>query len=141
MKLEEFLKNGIFSKSKLAVSLYSGEDKMRALRRYLIKEVNYNYNKFSTQERAKLYKILGDNLNKGKMIINKMRYLVEESKDLKNHWVCIDKIYKIVIIWENKRFNESQKVSELEDASDSLRLAKIIREMGDFLVTNHAEKL
>lgn len=58
MELEEFLKNGIFSKSKLAVSLYSGEDKKRAYKRFMKKLNHYNRNKFSEEEIFKIYKIL-----------------------------------------------------------------------------------
>lgn len=72
------------------------------------------------------------------------RFILQESKNT-NWWVCTDKESKIVCEFKNEMFNDSQKVTPLEDFDFQkvgvTGIAKIIREMGDWLNENHAEKL
>lgn len=70
-----------------------------------------------------------------------MRYKLEESQSKPNHWVCSDFENKIVCIFENKRFNDTQELSLLEDFDDYMELATIAREMADWLRENHHNKV
>jgi len=71
-----------------------------------------------------------------------MEYLIQKSKDGKG-WVCTDVEHNIVCSFENKKFNDTQQFTLLEDveAPDPLSLAKIAREMGDWLRENHYDKI
>lgn len=71
-----------------------------------------------------------------------MRFKIEQSKNKPNHWVCSDFENKIVCIFENGKFNETQKYDVLEDVDLSpVELAKIAREMADWLRNNHYDKI
>ncbi len=74
------------------------------------------------------------------------RYKVERSQELPGWWVVTDVENGIVCRFEEHRHNETQKVTILdeerflsgcssEEASD--RLAKVMREMGDYIATRH----
>lgn len=71
-----------------------------------------------------------------------MNYKIEKSTS-PNKWVCTDLTNKIVCVFEDKKFNETQKMTELEDFnnSDFMKIPTIMREMGDWLFENHKEKL
>ncbi len=71
-----------------------------------------------------------------------MRYTLTQS-ETPNHWVCTDTQYLIVCVFENKKFNESQKMTRLEDFNPNnfMLLARIMREMGDWIGKNHREKV
>jgi DNA-binding XRE family transcriptional regulator len=62
-------------------------------------------------------------------------YILQKSSDRPNHYVVTDKVNGIVVIFEQHRFNETQQVTFLEDAPnpDALRLATIMREIGDWV--------
>lgn len=49
---------------------------------------------------------------------------------------------KIVCVFENKKYNETQEFTTLEDfdPANYMQLAKIVREMADWLRENHYEK-
>lgn len=71
-----------------------------------------------------------------------MRYLVQQSTLLANGWVCTDTENGIVLSWEEGLFNETQKITFLEDVEpDALYVARLMREMGDFLAEKHSDKL
>lgn len=67
---------------------------------------------------------------------------MEPSKD-KGWWVCTDKLNKIVVRFEHKKFNETQQVAELEDFDEisALKLATTMREISDWLVKYHRDKV
>lgn len=69
------------------------------------------------------------------------RYTLQESAT-PNFWVLVDILNEYVIIFENKRFNENQKVRSLndEDPNDFMKIARILREAGEWLMDNHPEK-
>ncbi len=70
------------------------------------------------------------------------RYIIQASeKD--NHFVCTDTSYKIVVVFEKNKFNETQKATMLEgfNPSNYMKLARIMREMVDYLQENHKELL
>ena len=70
------------------------------------------------------------------------RFIIQPSEK-KNHWVVTDQENKVVIVFENKKFNETQNVVNLEDmpVSEMLKLATINREIADWLVSYHREKV
>lgn len=70
-----------------------------------------------------------------------MRYKIEKSSK-KDHWVCTDVENNIVATWKDGAFNQTQKFTELDNRNlDATSLAKVAREMGDWLRENHYEKL
>lgn len=72
------------------------------------------------------------------------RFLLQESKN-QNWWICTDKQNKIVCQFKDKMFNDSQKLTPLEDFDFEkigvTGIARILREMADWLNKNHLEKL
>jgi len=71
----------------------------------------------------------------------KERFILQKS-DKPNHWVCTDTINGIVCVFGHKNFNENQTFTLLEDVSkpDASALAKIARELGEWLAINHRDK-
>lgn len=58
-------------------------------------------------------------------------------------WICTDKINMISIFWEDKQFNESQEIININDFTREQisTLPTILRKMADWLVINHSSKL
>ena len=70
------------------------------------------------------------------------RFLMQRSQKQKHGWVCTDVDYNVVVTFQEHRFNETKKVTFLEDApTDYLERARVMREIGDWLSENHKEKL
>lgn len=71
------------------------------------------------------------------------QYLIEESKNKPGYWVCSDFKNKIVCIFEDGNFNDNQKIEYLEDNVNikPSELARIVREMADWLRENHYDKI
>lgn len=59
------------------------------------------------------------------------------------YWVCTDQVNKFVCVFEDHKFNGTQKTTLLEDfdPKNYMKLAQITREMGDYLRENHYEKI
>lgn len=70
------------------------------------------------------------------------RFVLQKSSEKTNHWVCTDTENMIVCTFRNKKFNETQKVTFINDLKqiDALKVARIMREMSDWLANNHYEK-
>ena len=70
------------------------------------------------------------------------RYLLQQSKD-KGFWVATDKVNGIVVKFQECRFNDTQKVTMLEEISNSnpLTIAGQMRELTDWLIENHKDIL
>jgi DNA-binding XRE family transcriptional regulator len=67
-------------------------------------------------------------------------YDLKKSQIRANYWVCVDLRYKVMCEFEQGKFNETQEFTMLEDMpADANLLAKIAREMGDYLRENHYE--
>lgn len=66
------------------------------------------------------------------------QYLLQQSID-KGWWVATDKTNGIVIKFQEHKFNDTQKVTMLEDIPhpDALAIARQMRELTDWLVINH----
>ena len=71
------------------------------------------------------------------------RYLLQRSTRQQGWWVCTDQENGIVCRFEEHRFNETQKMTFLEDIQqpDALAIARLMREMGDWLGEKHRELL
>lgn len=69
------------------------------------------------------------------------RFLLQGSADRKG-WVVTDKDYGVVVTFRNHRFNATKKITFLNDIpTDHLVVARILREMGDWLGENHKDKI
>lgn len=73
--------------------------------------------------------------------MNQNRFKLTPSSDHPGWWVLADTENKIVIRWEEHRFNDTQKVSVLDDAEitehTAADLARIMQEMGDYIARHH----
>ena len=71
------------------------------------------------------------------------RYIIQKSKQQPDGWVCTDTENGIVCRFTEHKFNETSKMTFLEDVEnpDPLAIARLMREMGDWLVQNHREIL
>lgn len=68
------------------------------------------------------------------------KYILQKSTQ-PNKWVLTDTENGVVITFENGKFNDTQKVTLLENANKTAEeLAKILKEMGEWAVEHHADK-
>lgn len=70
------------------------------------------------------------------------KYRLEKSKDLPGWWAFTDLENLVVIRFEDGKYNETQRVSCLKDDManlGALAIAKIMREMGDYIVRYHSD--
>ena len=68
-------------------------------------------------------------------------YIIQKSSTLPNGWVLTDKENGIVVTFEDGEFNETQKVSPLEDVNHTPQeLARIMQELGEWVVRHHGSK-
>ena len=71
------------------------------------------------------------------------RFRLEKSQLAKGWWVLTDTANLVVITFEEGRFNETQKITQLEGGenytsmNDVMTQVRIIREMSDWLAINH----
>ena len=71
------------------------------------------------------------------------RYLLQPSQDLPNWWVLTDIIEGVVVRFEEHRFNETQRISILDesnlqhDPDAANKIAHILREMTDWILRYH----
>lgn len=70
------------------------------------------------------------------------RFIIQESTKA-NHWVCTDTDNLIVCVWEAHKFNDTQKFTYLNDERQAspTEIAKHLREMGEWLRSNHYDKV
>jgi len=70
------------------------------------------------------------------------RFIVKQSDSDPRKWELYDRENEIVVVWEDRRFNDTQKVTLLNDMKvNALSLAAIMREIGDYLATTHRDKI
>lgn len=71
------------------------------------------------------------------------RFILRPSTTQENWWVLADTENQIVVRFENKRFNQTQQVTMLEDVEtpNPLVIARMMREIGDYLALNHRDKV
>ena len=73
--------------------------------------------------------------------IEGMKYVMKKGKT-PGWWVFTDKENGIVIKFQEHKFNDTQQVVMLEECSLSAQqIAGILREMGDWVVRHHADKV
>lgn len=71
------------------------------------------------------------------------RFRLEKSQLKKGWWVLTDTVNLVVITFEEGRFNETQKITQIEGGgnytsmNDVMAQVRIIREMSDWLAINH----
>ena len=71
------------------------------------------------------------------------RYILQQSRDLPNWWVLTDIIEGVVIRFEEHKFNETQRVTILDesnlqhDPDAANKVAHIVQEMGKWLYRCH----
>jgi len=70
------------------------------------------------------------------------KYIIQKSTH-PNKWVLIDKENGVIITFEEGNFNNSQKVTMLEDAPklSPIDLARIMRKLGEWGARHHGSKL
>lgn len=73
--------------------------------------------------------------------MKKEKYILKKSEINKNYWVLTDTVNLIVVEFEHKKFNEAKKITELENQTDVMKLARVLREIGDWLHHNHYDKI
>jgi hypothetical protein len=71
------------------------------------------------------------------------RFILQPSQEQENWWVLTDTENQIVVRFEDKRFNQTQQVTMLEDVDtpNPLVIARMMREIGDYLAQNHRDKV
>lgn len=71
------------------------------------------------------------------------RYTINPSSTHHNQWVLTDVENKVVLRFNRGEYNQKQKVTFLEDNPalnhTPLELARILREMGEWIYNNHKE--
>lgn len=72
-----------------------------------------------------------------------MKYKLEKSKEREGWWVLTDTEYLVSIIFEEHRFNETQRTVFLNDCpiskadgNSATKLAGILRQMGEYLFSH-----
>ena len=72
---------------------------------------------------------------------NNMKYVMQKSSTHPNGWVLTDKENGIVVTFEDGNFNDTQKVTPLENVHHTPeKLAQIMRELGEWVVRHHGSK-
>lgn len=74
------------------------------------------------------------------------RFIIQASEMSENWWVCTDKAHGIVCRFEHKKFNDTQKITFLygdkfSTEKEALACATYLREMADWLLENHKDKV
>ena len=69
------------------------------------------------------------------------KYIIQQSNTQPNKWVLTDKKNGVVITFEDGAFNNTQKVTMLDDTRlTANELAKVMREMGEWVVRYNSSK-
>ena len=70
-----------------------------------------------------------------------MQYVMQQS-ETPGWWVLTDKNNGIVIRFEEHKFNDTQQVTMLEECTlTPIQVARVMRELGDWVVRHHADKV
>lgn len=69
------------------------------------------------------------------------KYIIQQSSTCSNKWVLTDMKNGVVITFEDGNYNETQKVTMLDDTHlTANELAKIMQELGEWVVKYHSSK-
>ena len=71
------------------------------------------------------------------------KYILQKSTAKPNSWVLTDTEHGIVVTFEEGLFNDTQKVTVLEDVPQPspTELARIVGELADWALKHHPDKL
>jgi hypothetical protein len=71
------------------------------------------------------------------------RFLLQKSTTMADGYVVTDTVNNIVITFKKKQYNDTQHVTFLNDEvnADAVQLARIMREIGQWLYENHRDIL
>jgi hypothetical protein len=71
------------------------------------------------------------------------RFILQQSQDKENYYFVTDQDNEIVIEFQKGKFNETQKITELNNfnPNDFMKIARIMREIGEYLYQEHQELL
>lgn len=70
------------------------------------------------------------------------KYIIQKSDTQTKSWVLTDTENGVVITFEQGKFNDTQKVTLLENTNKTAKeLAKILKEIGEWAVEHHSDKL
>lgn len=71
------------------------------------------------------------------------RFILQPSELKPNYFLVTDQDNGIIIEFEKGKFNETQKITELNDLNpnDFMKIARIMREIGEYLQQNNKELL
>lgn len=71
------------------------------------------------------------------------RFILQKSEKKEEGFVCTDTVNGLVCQFISHRFNDTQKFTFLKDVErpDPLAIARILREMSDWLRENHYDKI
>jgi len=72
---------------------------------------------------------------------SKSEYQLSVNNNYGFDWLCWDKKNLLVVEWRNRKFNDTQKVTFIEEDPDASTASNIIRKMGDWLFLHHKEKI
>lgn len=69
------------------------------------------------------------------------RFFLQKSTTKEGYWIFTDAENGVVISFKEGYLNETQEVTFLDDIKhpDAMAIARILREMGDWLATNHPQ--
>lgn len=70
------------------------------------------------------------------------KYLLQHG-ETDGEWVLTDKENQIVFIWEDREFNETQRITPLDQfkAEDITSIPTMMRKAGEWLAENHSNKI
>ena len=69
-----------------------------------------------------------------------MKYIIQKSST-PDWWVVTDTENLVVLEFKEHEYNETQRATMLEDSNLTvLQLARVMREIGDWIAQNHMEK-
>lgn len=74
--------------------------------------------------------------------VNDERFVLRQSQKMADGWVVADTEHQVVLTFREHHFNDTQKVTFLNDVPyDYLLAARIMREIGDWMIKYHRELL
>lgn len=69
-------------------------------------------------------------------------YVITPSQQKEEHWVVADKVNNLVVIFRNKAYKDTAKITFLDDkVTEPHAQAVIIRKIGEWLALYHLDKL
>lgn len=74
-----------------------------------------------------------------------MKYNLQRSEEHPMSWVCADTENLLVVRWQHGKFNDTQEFTPIDDDAllklGATGIARVAREMADWLRDNHPDKI